>query len=66
MLHIESKLDFGLDIRVVDLEEAVNELFQVHVAVSVQVKYSEEPLTNDARKLRVLKGYKELKGEGRD
>ena len=56
MLHIESKLDFGLDIRVVDLEEAVNELFQVHVAVSVQVKYSEESLTNDARKLRVLKG----------
>ena len=31
-LHIEGKLELGLGVRVVDLEQAVHKLFQVDVA----------------------------------
>ena len=46
-LHIKGKLHLGVVIRVVNLEEAMNKFFQVDVAASIQVKDSEEALTND-------------------
>ena len=53
-LHVECKLEFCLSVRVVDLEEAVNKLSQVHIPARVQVKHSEKALTNDSRQLTVL------------
>ena len=53
-LHIKGKLHLGVVIRVVNLEEAMNKFFQVDVAASIQVKDSEEALTNDTWQLSVL------------
>lgn len=48
IVDIESKLDLGLDIRVVDLEEPMHELLQVNEAVSVEVEHREESLSDDS------------------
>lgn len=53
-LHVESELKFRLSVRVVDLEKAVDELLEVNVSTVVEVEHSEEALTNDTWKLRVL------------
>jgi hypothetical protein len=48
IVDIESELDLGLDIRVVDLEEPMHELLQVNEAVSVEVEHREESLSDDS------------------
>ena len=54
IIDIESELDLSLNIGVVDLEEAVNELLQIDVPVPVQVKDGKESLADDTRELRIL------------
>ena len=54
ILHIESELNFRVNIWVVDLEEAMHEFLQINEAVTVQVQYCEKPLTNNSGELRVL------------
>jgi hypothetical protein len=54
VVDVECELDLGLNIGVVDLEEAVHELLEVDVAVTVEVEHSEEPLTYDTWQLRIL------------
>ena len=53
-LHVEGKLELGVSVRVVDLEEAVNEFLEIDVATGVQVEHREEALANDTGQLRVL------------
>ena len=55
IVDIESELDLGLHIRVVDLEEPMHELLQVYEAVPIEVEHSEESLSDDSGQLRVLK-----------
>ena len=62
-LHVEGELQLGLSVRVVDLEETVNELLKVDVAARVQIKHREEALANDSGKLAVLEtGQRKTKG----
>ena len=56
IVDIESELDLGLHIRIVDLEEAMYELLQVNEAVPIEVEHREESLSDDSGQLRVLKG----------
>ena len=51
IVDVKGKLDLGLDVRIVDLEEAVHELLQINVAITVEVEDREEPLTYDAGQL---------------
>ena len=53
-LHVEGELQLGVGVRVVDLEDSVDELSQVNVSAGVQVKHGEESLADDTWKLRVL------------
>ena len=53
-LHIECELHFRVVVGVVDLEKAVDELFQIDVSTSVQVEHCEEALSNDSWELGVL------------
>ena len=47
-LQIERKFDFGLQVAVVDLEEAMYEFPEVNVIIFAQVQHGEESLADDA------------------
>ncbi len=55
-LHIKGKFNLSFHVWIVYFEKAVNELFQINIAVAIQIQDSEKSLTNDSWKLRVLKG----------
>lgn len=59
-LHIKGKFEFGFSVWIINLEEAVNEFFQVHIATVVQVKHAEKAISNNTRQASVLrdKSYK--------
>ena len=57
-LHVEGKLQLGVSVRVVDLEESVDEFLEVDVSTGVQVEHGEEALADDAGQLRVLQTKK--------
>ena len=53
-LHIEGKLDLCIDRGQVNLEEPVDELFQLNEAFLLQVKDRKEPLPNYTRDVCIL------------
>jgi hypothetical protein len=53
-LHVEDKLKFGVEIRVINLEKAMHELLQVYVALTFQVHHFEQALADYTWQLRVL------------
>lgn len=57
-LHVEGELELGLEIGVVDFEEAVDELAQVDVLLTLEVQHCKETLTDDAGQLGVLHRYR--------
>ena len=54
-LHVKCKFELGLKAAVVNFEETVHELFQIHVSLALQVEHLEEALSNNAGQSRVLK-----------
>ena len=54
-LHIKGEFQLCVSVRVIDLEESMDELFEIYVSILVQVKHCEEALTNDTRELGILK-----------
>lgn len=40
-LHVKGKFDLGLHIGIVDFEKSVHELFQVDIAIAIQIKDGE-------------------------
>ena len=53
-LHVEGKLKLSLRVRVVDLEESMDKLSQIHIPTRVEVEHREEAFPNYSRELRVL------------
>ena len=53
-LHIEGEFEFGVSVRVVDFEEAVDELPQVDVVTCVEIENGEEAFANDTGEGSVL------------
>jgi hypothetical protein len=48
-LHVEDELKFCVQIRVVNLEKAMDKLFQIDVALTFQVHHVEQTLANYTR-----------------
>ncbi len=57
-LHVKGKFDLGIHIGIVDFEKSVHELFQVDVAIAVQIKDGEKSFSNNSWQLRVLYVFK--------
>ena len=54
IVDVKCKLNFGLEIRVVNLEKSLYELFDVNVPVPIQIDDLEESLANNSRQLAVI------------
>ena len=48
-LHVKRQLDLGLEVAVIDFEEAVHKLSKVNEFAFAEVKHIGESLANDAR-----------------
>ena len=55
-LHIKGQFNLSFHVWIIYFEKTVDELLQINIAVAIQIQDSEKSLTNDSRKLRVLKG----------
>ena len=53
-LHVKDENHFRIVVRAVDLEEAIDELLEVHIPLLFLIQYGEEAFSNDARKLGIL------------
>ena len=53
-LHVKGEFELCLCVGIVDLEQSMNELLQVNVAIRVEVEHGEEALANDTGQLSVL------------
>ena len=53
-LHVKDEFHFRIVVRAVDLEEAIDELLEVHIPLLFLIQYGEEAFSNDARKLGIL------------
>ena len=52
-LHVKTKFHLGLKIAVEDLEEAEDELAEVHVTTLAQIEHGKEALSQNARQLGI-------------
>ena len=53
-LHIEGKFQLCVRIWIVDLEQSMDEFFEIYVSAWVQIQYREPALTDYTRQLAVL------------